>query len=483
MSLHPFITIKELEEKLAKKEITREEILEFYLRRFESFDGEIGSALEIFDKESILEKSNSIGGELFGIPGLIKDNICQQDRIASCASKILENYVATYDATAIARLKEAGALMIGRANCDEFAMGSSTETSAYKKTHNPWDLSRVPGGSSGGSAAAVAAGLVPWTLGSDTGGSVIQPAALCGIVGLKPTYGLISRYGLIAYGSSIDQIGIMAQTVYDTARVLSVIAGKDDKDASMKQVEKKDYTKNLTGTLPKNLRIGVVANALYAEGIDPEIVQAIEQALKVSEKNGATITQKSLQSLDYAAATYFILSRAEAASNLARFDGVRYGLRNKKAQTLGKMYAETRHDGFGEEVRMRILVGNYVLSAGHAGQFYNNAKKVQRLMRHEFMQAFGDVDVLIMPVHPAPAFKFNAFADNKLQMDLQDYFTCAMNLAGITSMALPCGISKENLPIGFQIIGPDLSEELLFQVGHAFQQETDWHTKKPTLLR
>jgi len=480
VSLHPFITIRQLEEKLAKKEITREEILEFYVRRFEAFDGKIGSALEIFDTQSILAKSNAEGGELFGIPGLIKDNICQQDRIASCSSKILENYVATYDATAIARLKEAGALIIGRANCDEFAMGSSTETSAYQKTHNPWDLSRVPGGSSGGSAAAVAAGLVPWTLGSDTGGSVIQPAALCGIVGLKPTYGLVSRYGLIAYGSSIDQIGIMAQTVYDTARVLSVIAGKDDKDASMKQVEKKDYTKNLTGTLPKNLRIGVVTNALHAEGIDPEIMQAIEQALKVFEKNGATITQKSLQSLDYAAATYFILSRAEAASNLARFDGVRYGLRNKKAQTLGKMYAETRHDGFGEEVRMRILVGNYVLSAGHAGQFYNNAKKVQRLMRHEFMQAFGDVDVLIMPVHPAPAFKFGAFADNKLQLDLQDYFTCAMNLAGITSMALPCGISTENLPIGFQIIGPDLSEELLFQVGHAFQQETDWHTKKPS---
>jgi aspartyl-tRNA(Asn)/glutamyl-tRNA(Gln) amidotransferase subunit A len=479
MSLHPFITIRELEEKLAKKEITREEILEFYIRRFEAFDGNIGSALEIFDKESILNASNAQGNALFGIPGLIKDNICQQDRVASCASKILENYVATYDATAIKRLKDAGALLIGRANMDEFAMGSSTETSAFQKTHNPWDLSRVPGGSSGGSAAAVAAGLVPWALGSDTGGSVNQPAALCGIVGLKPTYGLISRYGLIAYGSSIDQIGIMTRTVYDTARVLSVIAGKDDKDASMQQVEAKDYTKNLTGTLPKNLRIGVVTNALHAEGMDQEIVQAIEQALKIFEKNGATITPMPLPSLDYAAATYFILSRAEAASNLARFDGVRYGLRNKKATTLGKMYAETRHDGFGTEVRMRILVGNYVLSAGHAGQFYNNAKKVQRLMRHEFMKAFGNVDVLIMPVHPAPAFKFNAFADNKLQMDLQDYFTCAMNLAGITSMSLPCGQTKDNLPIGFQIIGPDLSEELLFQVGHAFQQETDWHTKTP----
>jgi aspartyl-tRNA(Asn)/glutamyl-tRNA(Gln) amidotransferase subunit A len=480
MSLYPFITIRQLEEKLAKKEITREEILEFYLRRFETFDKDLGSALEIFDKKSILEKSNSAGGELFGIPGLIKDNICQQDRITSCASKILQNYAATYDATAIARLKEAGALLIGRANMDEFAMGSSTETSAFQKTHNPWDASRVPGGSSGGSAAAVAAGLVPWALGSDTGGSVNQPAALCGIVGLKPTYGLISRYGLVAYASSLDQIGIMTRTVYDNARVLSVIAGKDGKDASMKQVEKKDYTKNLDGILPKNLRIGVITNALHAEGIESEIVDAIKQAVKVFENAGATIKPMPLPALDYAAATYFILSRAEAASNLARFDGVRYGLRDKSAQALGNMYAETRHDGFGEEVRMRLLVGNYVLSAGHAGEFYNNAKKVQRLIRQEFMQAFKDVDVLIMPVHPAPAFKFGAFAHNKLQMDLQDYFTCAMNLAGITSMALPCGTSKENLPIGFQIIGPDLSEELLLQVGHAFQQQTDWHTKTPT---
>lgn len=480
MSIHPFITIRELEEKLAKKEITREEILDFYLARFEAFDGAIGSALEVFDKESILKNSNAQShNPLFGIPGIIKDNICQQDRITSCASKMLENFVATYDATAIARLKNAGALMIGRANCDEFAMGSSTETSAYQKTHNPWDLSRVPGGSSGGSIAAVAAGLVPWALGSETGGSVNQPAALCGIVGLKPTYGLVSRYGLVAYGSSLDQIGIATRTVYDSARVLSVIAGKDDKDASMKQVDQKDYTKNLTGTLPKNLRIGVVTNALHAQGIDPEVVQAIEEGIKVFEKNGATIKNIALPSLDYAAATYFIISRAEAASNLARFDGVRYGLRNKKATTLGKMYAQSRHDGFGEEVRMRILVGNYVLSAGHAGQFYNNAKKVQRLIRHELIQSFNDVDVLVMPVHPAPAFKFGAFADNKLQLDLQDYFTCAINLAGMTSLSLPCGSSKENLPIGFQIIGPDLSEELLFQVGHAFQQETDWHTKTP----
>ena len=479
MNIHPFITIRELEEKLAKKEITREEILDFYLRRFEAFDGKVNSALEIFDKESILKNSNPNSGDLFSIPGLIKDNICQQGRVTSCASKMLENFIAPYDATAIKNLKEAGALLIGRANMDEFAMGSSTETSAYKKTYNPWNLDHVPGGSSGGSAAAVAAGLVPWALGSSTGGSVNQPSALCGIVGLKPTYGLVSRYGLIAYASSLDQIGVMARTVYDNARVLSIIAGKDEKDASMHQLSKKDYTKNLDGKLPNKLRIGIVTNALHAEGIDPEIVSAIETVIKTFEVEGATIKNMPIPTLDYAAATYFIISRAEAASNLARFDGVRYGLRNKKPTTLNKMYSQSRHDGFGDEVRMRILVGSYVLSAGHSGEFYNNAKQVQRLIRHEFLKAFEDVDVLIMPLHPAPAFKFGAFDNNKLQMDLQDYFTCAINLAGITSLSLRCGTSSNNLPIGFQIIGPHLSEELLYRVGHAYQQVTDWHTKTP----
>ncbi len=256
-------------------------------------------------------------------------------------------------------------------------------------------------------------------------------------------------------------------------------SGKDKNDASMQQVEKKDYTQKLDGKLPHNLKIGVVSNALYAEGMDTEIIEKIQEAVKVFEQQGASIKEMQLPTLDYAAATYFILSRAEAASNLARFDGVRYGLRNKKAQSLSKMYFTSRHDGFGQEVRSRILVGNYVLSAGHAGQFYNNAQKVQRLISHEFKQAFADVDILVMPVHPAPAFKMGAFENDKLQMDLQDYFTCAMNIAGIPALALPCGFSKDNLPIGFQIVGPHLSEELLFQVGHAFQQATDWHTKTP----
>src|SRR5579863_2238922 len=273
MSITPFSSIKEIRQLVDTKQIAVHELLDFSLKRFQAFDRNLGSALELFDAESILHASQGIS-PLSGIPGLIKDNICQQDRITACASKILEHFRSTYDATAIARLKHSGALLIGRANMDEFAMGSSTETSAYKKAHNPWDKTCVPGGSSGGSAAAVAAGLVPWALGSETGGSVNQPSALCGIVGLKPTYGLVSRYGLVAYGSSVDQIGIMARTVYDNARVLSVIAGKDEKDASMQQTEKKDYTKNLNGSLPKNLRIGVVSNALHAEGVEPEIVNA-----------------------------------------------------------------------------------------------------------------------------------------------------------------------------------------------------------------
>lgn len=473
-----FATIKELRHKLLNKEITQEELLDFFLRRFEAFDGELGSALQVFDKESILKDVRS-QGPLAGIPGLIKDNISQKNRITSCASKILENFHSTYDATACERLKNNGALLIGRANMDEFAMGSSTETSAFKKARNPWNLERVPGGSSGGSAVAVAAGLVPWALGSETGGSVRQPASLCGIVGIKPTYGLISRSGLVAYASSLDQIGIFTRSVYDNALVMSAIAGHDLKDSSSLFVEKKDYTKHLTGTLPEGLRIGIVENAIDVQGMDPEVKEAINKAINVLEEKGAKTKRITLPTLDYSAAAYFILSRAEAASNLARYDGVRYGLRDKKAKTLPAMYADTRHDGFGDEVKARIIVGNYVLSSGHAGQFYNNAKKVQRLIRREFIDAFKDVDILVMPTHPAPAFKFGAFDVDKLQMDLQDYFTCAMNLAGIPAISLPCGFSKDKLPIGFQLVGPHLSEGLLYRVADVYEQATPWHTMHP----
>ncbi len=475
-----FATIQEIKSLIDKKEVSTSEVLEFYLERFAQIDPKIKSALEVFDKDSILKMSTG-KGVLAGIPGLIKDNINQEGRVASCASKILENYTAAYDATVIARLKEQGALLVGRANMDEFAMGSSTETSAYLITKNPWDVSRVPGGSSGGSAAAVAAGLVPWSLGSDTGGSVRQPAGFCNLVGLKPTYGSVSRYGLIAYASSLDQIGVFSKTVYDNALVYSAIAGRDEKDSSTLDLSQQDYTQNLTSKFPAGLKIGIVENALQATELDSEVKIVIEQAITDLEKAGVTIKRIQLPALDYAAATYFILSRAEAASNLARFDGVRYGYRAQDIANLEEMYTKTRHDGFGREVRVRMMVGNYVLSSGHSGKYYNNAKKVQQLISHQFNEAFADVDLLLMPTQACPAFKFGAYDDNKLQMDLQDYFTAAVNIAGVPGISIPAGFSKDGLPIGLQLIGPHLSESKLFQVGHAYQQMTDWHTKNPTL--
>lgn len=474
-----FASIKDLKKKIDAKEISHEELLDLSIARFAKYDKELGSALEVFDKDSIVKASKK-EGILSGIPGLIKDNIAQEGRKLTCASKILEGYTAVYDATATARLKEQGALLVGRANMDEFAMGSSTETSAFQKTVNPWDKTLVPGGSSGGSIAAVAAGLVPWALGTETGGSVRQPAAFCGVVGFKPTYGLISRYGLVAYGSSLDQVGITTRTVHDTATVLSAIGGNDAQDSSTLAVKPQDYTVGLDGALPNNFTIGVVENAVYAEGMDPEIVAAIEESIKVFEKLGATIKKIKLPTLDYSAAVYFIVSRAEAASNLARFDGVRYGLRDKKAHTLQEMYFNTRHDGFGAEVKSRILVGNYVLSAGHADAYYAQATKVRGLITQEFADAFKGVDLMIMPTHPAPAFKLGTFSQDKLKMDLQDYFTCPMNLAGIPAISIPGGMTKNNLPIGFQLVGPHLSESVIFKAAHAYEQATQWHTLHPT---
>ena len=479
MNTLSFATIRELQQLLKTKQISHEQLLDHYLARFAKYDQQLGSALEIFDRESILADMRK-SGALHGIPGLIKDNIAQENRSVSCASKILEKFSSTFDATAVARLKEQGALLIGRANMDEFAMGSSTETSAYKKCKNPWDHARVPGGSSGGSAAAVAAGLVPWSLGSETGGSVRQPAALCGIVGSKPTYGRVSRYGLVAYASSLDQIGVFSRSVYDNALVLSAISGKDNYDSTTLQEAAPDFTAGLDGTLPDNCVLGVVENAIYADGVGSDTIDAIEQAIKIYEKLGAKIKKITLPTLDYTAAAYFILSRAEAASNLSRFDGVRYGLRSP-ADTLAHMYEESRHDGFGMEVKTRIIVGNYVLSAGHAAQYYENAKRVQTMIRHEFIDAFDSVTALIMPTSPGPAFTFGAFDDDKLQMDLQDYFTCAMNIAGIPAISIPCGFTHTNLPLGMQIITPHHAESLMFKIAHAYEQQTEWHKNHPAL--
>lgn len=480
--MFPFATIKELEALLNTSAISVEELLKFYLKRFAMHDTQLGTALEVFDADSILKEWRKSKHPLNGIPGLIKDNICQIGRTTSCASKILENFVATYDATAIKRLKDAGALLIGRANMDEFAMGSSTETSAFKKTVNPWDYSRVPGGSSGGSIAAVAAGLIPWALGSETGGSVRQPAAFCGITGLKPTYGLISRYGVVAYASSLDQIGIAARSAYDVARVLSVIAGVDEHDATTLPQGAHDYTAALTGKLPHGLKIGVVTNAVEAEGIHTEVAHALQEAITQFTTLGATTSALELTSMEYGAAIYFILSRAEAASNLARFDGVRYGHRASGPKNLLDLYERSRAEGFGQEVKARIMVGNYVLSVGHASDFYVKAVEAQKVMRHDFEQALKEVDILIAPTTPCTAFKFGAFDDNKLQMDLQDYFTCPANIVGMPALSIPCGFDKHGLPIGIQLIAEHGKEALLLQVADAYQHETEWHTRYPQQL-
>ena len=473
-----YCSIPELKKLLEDGTITFEELICFYQERAQKLS-HLGAVLEVFDAESIKNDFKALGA-LSGIPGYVKDNICQKDRITSCASKILKNFRSPYDATVVDRLKQAGALMLGRTNMDEFAMGSSGETSAFGKTCNPWDVSCVPGGSSSGSAAAVAAGLAPWALGSDTGGSVRQPAGMCGIVGMKPTYGLVSRYGLVAYGSSLDTIGVLTRDVYDNAVVFSEIAGLDLSDSSSLSVKKKDYTLDLDGTLPEGLKIGIVDTAFEAEALHPEIRAANLEAIRILESKGARVKRVTLSTLDYCAASYFIISRAEAASNLARFDGIRYGSRVQE-KDLNDLYEQTRRQGFGAEVKARILMGNYVLSVGHAGEFYSNAQLVRRAIRRELTQAFQDVDILIMPSHAVPAFKLGAFDDDKLAMDLQDYFTAPVNLAGVPGLSLPVGFSSDGKPLGMQLIGPHLSESLLYKVGYAYQQETNWHKKHPII--
>jgi aspartyl-tRNA(Asn)/glutamyl-tRNA(Gln) amidotransferase subunit A len=473
---HGFVigaTIAQIRELIGQKKISLEELRAELLSHIAHHEPRIGALLEVFDDAHI-----STRGPLSGIPGVVKDVICQKGRITSCASRMLASYKAPYDATVIARLAQAGGYSLGRANCDEFAMGSSTETSAFKKTANPWDLSRVPGGSSGGSAAAVAAGYVPWALGSETGGSVRQPAAWCGVVGLKPSYGRISRYGLIAYGSSLDQVSIFGRSVADVAEILECTAGFDPADSTSAEAAVPSYTKALTHASLKGVRIGVITNAFAVSGFDPRVKKLLEDASAQLALLGAQLVDITLPTMDDGAAVYFMISRAEAASNLARFDGVRYGLRIEK-DTLGQQYSATRGVGFGPEVRRRILIGNYVLSAGHADEYYLSACKVRTAMKAEFTQALEAVDCLFAPISPIPAFTFGAFDTDRLAMDLQDYFTAPVNLVGLPAVAVPCGFVNDRLPMGFQLIGKMFGEEQILSYAHAYEQSTAWHTKRP----
>ncbi|MCS7232569.1 MAG: Asp-tRNA(Asn)/Glu-tRNA(Gln) amidotransferase subunit GatA [Synergistetes bacterium] len=467
-----------------KKEIIPEDILDSIFRRIDEVERDLHSYITIL-KEEAYDQAKIIRGRLEkgedlplgGIPIAIKDIICTKGVETTCASKILKGFYPPYDATVVNRVKKAGAIIIGKTNLDEFAMGSSTENSAFGPTRNPWCLERVPGGSSGGSAAAVAAGETILSLGSDTGGSVRQPASFCGIVGLKPTYGLVSRYGLIAYASSLDQIGPMTKDVKDCALLLQVIAGKDDMDSTSLNVSLPNYLDACEAGDLRGIKLGIPKEYI-SEALDPSVAKVVEEAKRAFERLGAKICEISLPHTEYALPTYYIIAPAEASSNLARYDGVQYGLRIK-GESLREMYLETRTNGFGDEVKRRIMIGTYVLSAGYYDAFYLKALKVRRLVKMDFDEAFKVVDYILTPTSPTPAFRIGEKVEDPLLMYLSDIFTVPVNLAGIPAISINGGFSQEGLPIGIQIMGRALDEFGLLKVASAFERETELHAYRP----
>ena len=455
--------------------------VEFSITAAERLNETLNAFLEV-DREGALRRVEEIeqsgeAGALPGIPIAIKDNICVKGMQASCGSKILGDYHPPYNATVIERLIKAGAVVVGKTNCDEFAMGSSNENSAFGPVRNPWDTTRVSGGSSGGSATAVAAGIVPVALGSDTGGSVRQPASLCGVVGLKPTYGRNSRYGLVAFASSLDQIGVFAREVEDAARVLGVIAGRDPHDATAADVPVPDYSAALTGNIT-GARLGF-PRALFGQGLDDDVKKSVENVIDVYRELGAEIVDVELPHAGYAIAVYYIIATAEASSNLARFDGVRYGFRAEETPELRQMYRRTREEGFGPEVKRRIMLGTYVLSAGYYDAYYRKAQQVRTLIKNDFLSAFERCDAIITPTSPTPAFALGEKVNDPLAMYLNDIYTVTANLAGIPGISVPCGLSSERLPIGFQLLGPYWSEPVLFKVAHAYEQAQPFTERPP----
>jgi aspartyl-tRNA(Asn)/glutamyl-tRNA(Gln) amidotransferase subunit A len=487
VSLPDGLTIHGASELLRRRDISSVELTRAVLDRVASVEERVGAFVTVTDElalhqaaeaDKIISSGNA--GPLTGVPGVIKDNMCLAGIRTTCSSKILENFVPPYTGTAVQRLIDAGIVVVGKSNMDEFAMGSSTENSAFHTTQNPWDLQYVPGGSSGGSAAAVAAGEGIFALGSDTGGSIRQPASFCGVVGMKPTYGMVSRYGLVAFASSLDQIGPLTVDVTDSALVLNAIAGYDPADSTSLKREIPDYTKaldeNVTG-----LRVGVVKE-MMAEGIEPSVSEAVRVAARVLERAGATIDwDASLPSTKYALAVYYILAPSEASSNLARYDGVKYGYSWEGEGTIWDGMERTRQDGFGPEVKRRIFLGTYALSAGYYNAFYKKAQQVRTLIRQEFEEAFTRYDVLLTPASPTAPFKIGAKADDPVAMYLNDICTIPVNIAGVPAISLPCGFTEDGLPIGLQLIGPSLGEETLFRAAHAYEQATGWHLKRAAL--
>ncbi|MEP7078336.1 MAG: Asp-tRNA(Asn)/Glu-tRNA(Gln) amidotransferase subunit GatA [Chthoniobacterales bacterium] len=480
----PALNIADLQSLLRRREVSPREALEALRVRVAAIEPQIDAYLSL-DTEDALKQAETadVRLPLGGVPIAIKDVISVAGQPCTCASRILRNYIAPYDATVITKLKAAGAIPFGKTNMDEFAMGSSTENSSVKLTRNPWDRTRVPGGSSGGSAAAVAADLAFGALGTDTGGSIRQPAALTGVVGLKPTYGRVSRFGLVAFASSLDQAGPLTKSVRDAALIMNAIAGPDPCDSTCFDRAAPDYTAAL-GKEIRGMRLGVPKEYML-EGIDPQVKSAVDAAVRQFESLGAEIVDVSLPHTDDAIAVYYIIATAEASANLARFDGVRYGYRAPDAKSMLDHYGRTRAEGFGAEVKRRIILGTYVLSSGYYDAYYLRAQKVRELIRQDFAHAFAKVDALISPTSPVPAFKIGERTSDPLQMYLADIFTNAGNLAGICGLSLPCGfaqIGDAKLPIGLQLVGPALDEERILQLAYAYEQSTEWHKHRPPSL-
>ena len=480
------LTIFELAEKLASGEVSAREATQACLDQIGRVDSQLHAFLS-HDAQDALAQADAADqrraaagdGRLLGVPIAIKDVIAVKNQPLNCGSKILGRFISPYDATVIEKLKAAGAIVFGRLNMDEFAMGSSTENSAFGATHNPWDLTRIPGGSSGGSAAAVAADEAFATLGSDTGGSIRQPAALCGCVGLKPTYGRVSRYGLVAFASSLDQIGPFTKDVRDAATMLGVLSGRDDRDSTSVPEPVPDYTAALDGDL-KGLKLGLPKEYLVS-GVEPEVNDAVQAAMRRLEKLGAELVEVSLPHTGYAVAAYYIVATAEASANLARFDGIRYGARIDGKDPI-ELYGRTRGAGFGAEVKRRIILGTYVLSSGYYDAYYLRAQKVRTLIRQDFLRAFEKVDAIVTPTTPTAAFKIGEKSDDPMQMYLSDIFTISCNLAGICGISVPCGFTKKpKLPIGLQLLGKPFGEEMLLKIAHAYEQSTNWRVEKPAL--
>ena len=477
------LTVHELKQKLDNKEITIPEVVSAYINRINEKEKDVQAFITTSENEA-LEKAKEIQekkekGEITkqyaGIPIGIKDNICTKGTKTTCASKMLENFISPYNATVIEKLENENLISLGKLNMDEFAMGGSTEYSYFKKTRNPWNLNKVPGGSSGGSAAAVASDTVPWALGSDTGGSIRQPASFCGVVGLKPTYGLVSRYGLVAFASSLDQIGPITKDVEDCAILLNMITGHDEKDTTSIEMEKIDYTKSLKKDI-KGIKIGV-PKEFFGEGINQEVKDVLQKSIQKYKELGAEIEEFSLDIAQYALATYYIIACAEASSNLGRFDGIRYGYRTKEYSNLRELYKKSRSEGFGSEVKRRIILGTYVLSSGYYDAYYKKAQQVRTLVMNEFNKAFEKYDIILTPTSPTVSFDLGSKSENPLEMYLSDICTVSVNIAGVPAISIPCGVNSENMPIGMQLIGNKFCEEKILNVAYAFEQNLNFREK------